>query len=132
MNRKSKNRITTNGEKCFSSDNPFASLDSKNFSDGSDVPVVKPSVPQAEKKFRGRVEVRIEKSGRGGKQVTALREFPKHITLEDLGAITFSLKKTFACGGSLKDRTIELQGDFRETVMNELKKLGFSPVRSGG
>lgn len=130
MNRKSKTRITTDDAEILSSNNPFAALSSEGLPDGPELAA--PAAPQIEKSFKGRVEVRLEKSGRGGKQVTTLREFPSGISLEKLDALTYNLKKAFACGGSLKDRVIELQGDFCKPAISELKKLGFSPVRSGG
>ena len=128
MNRKSKNKITTTNTE-FLSNNPFVSLDSEGLPDGPDLT---PAEPQEIGQFSGRVEVRLEKSGRGGKQVTTLREFPSHISMDKLNTITLNLKKTFACGGSLKGQAIELQGNLCEPAMEELKKLGFKPVRSGG
>ncbi len=38
------------------------------------------------------------------------------------------LKQRFCTGGSVKDHTIELQGDFRKQATDELRKLGF-PVK---
>jgi translation initiation factor 1 len=83
-------------------------------------------------KSKGRVEVRREKAGRGGKIVTTLREFPSCIPLKELEAITFKFKKSCACGGTLKGRVIELQGDVCDRVMTELEMLGYKPVRAGG
>lgn len=88
--------------------------------------------PVPKQKNRGRVEVRREKAGRGGKTVTTLSAFPTHIPLRDLEALAFDLKKSCACGGTLRDRVIELQGDVRDRVMPLLEKAGFSPVRAGG
>lgn len=129
MNRKSKTRITTDDAEILSSNNPFAALSPEGLPEG---PELAPAAPQVEESFKGRVEVRLEKSGRGGKQVTTLREFPSGISPEKLDALTYNLKKVFACGGSLKGRVIELQGDFCKPAISELKKLGFRPVRSGG
>ncbi|MFQ3240956.1 MAG: translation initiation factor 1, partial [Lentimonas sp.] len=50
----------------------------------------------------------------------------------ELEAMAFNLKKTCACGGALKGRVIELQGDVCDRVMGELEKLGYKPVRAGG
>ena len=46
--------------------------------------------------------------------------------------MTFELKKICACGGSLKGRIIELQGDVRDRVCQELNARGYQAVRAGG
>ncbi len=46
----------------------------------------------------------------------------KQIDLKDL---TKKLKNEFACGGTVKDNTIELQGDHKQKVKGVLVKLGF-------
>lgn len=84
------------------------------------------------RKSSGRVEVRREKAGRGGKTVTTLRSFPSHIPVKTLEAMVFDLKKQCACGGTLKGRVIELQGDVRQKVSQILKEHGYEPVRAGG
>jgi len=48
----------------------------------------------------------------------------KDINLKDLAK---KLKAKFACGGTVKGNTIELQGDHKLHVKEELVKLGFSP-----
>ena len=45
-------------------------------------------------------------------------------TIEDVGR---EMKQKFACGGTVKDGNIELQGDHKSKVKDELVKLGFSP-----
>ncbi|MBN2368548.1 translation initiation factor [Candidatus Woesearchaeota archaeon] len=46
----------------------------------------------------------------------------KQIDLKELGK---KLKNTLACGGTTKDGKIELQGDHKQKVKEELMKLGF-------
>jgi translation initiation factor 1 (eIF-1/SUI1) len=46
--------------------------------------------------------------------------------------MTFELKKTCACGGTLKGRIVELQGDVCDRVCEELKLKGYQAVRAGG
>ena len=84
------------------------------------------------KKTEGRVEVRREKTGRSGKTVTTLKAFPKHIPLKMLERMTFEFKKQCACGGTLKGRAIELQGDVCDQACDKLTADGFQPVRAGG
>jgi len=59
---------------------------------------------------------------RYGKFITLVSGFSKHV---DLKAIAKSLKEKLACGGTVKDSTIELQGNHRKQVKQILVKLGF-------
>lgn len=131
MSRRSQKKIATDGASGALGDNPFAALDGSGLPEGKVQPP-KLSEPKSSGKSKGRVEVRREKSGRGGKTVTTLREFPSHIPLATLEAMTFELKKLCACGGSLKGRVVELQGDVRDRVCEELNRRGYQAVRAGG
>ncbi|HLD19060.1 MAG TPA: translation initiation factor [Candidatus Nanoarchaeia archaeon] len=44
----------------------------------------------------------------------------------DIKEVAKKLKSKFACGGTVKDGVIELQGDHKREVRSELVKLGFS------
>ncbi|MFT4902103.1 MAG: translation initiation factor 1 [Lentimonas sp.] len=130
MSRPSK-KIAMDGSGELAS-NPFGALDAVNLP-LKPAPASKPAAPSPKKaKLKGRVEIRREKAGRGGKTVTTLREFPSHIPLGELDRLTFDLKKACACGGTLKVRVIELQGDVRARVLTELTQRGYSPVSAGG
>jgi translation initiation factor 1 len=61
------------------------------------------------------------------------RRYGKHITLVegigkgiDVKKVLKELKQRLACGGTLKDNVIELQGAHAEKVKGILKKLGFT------
>ncbi len=62
---------------------------------------------------------------------TEKRKFGKVITLVkglrdmDLKNIAKELKHKLACGGTIKNNTIELQGDHRKKAREELIRLGF-------
>ena len=43
----------------------------------------------------------------------------------DLKTLAKSLKQALACGGTVKENTVELQGDHSRTAKNALVKLGF-------
>lgn len=71
-----------------------------------------------------RIRVRKEKK-RYGKIVTIIDGIDsKNINMKNLAK---NLKNKFACGGTHKENTIELQGDHLERVKKELVKLGFNP-----
>ncbi len=69
---------------------------------------------------------RIKKGSRRGPRITTLIEGinKKEVNIKELGK---KLKSKFACGGTVKDDKIELQGDHANQVKNELVKLGFNP-----
>jgi len=60
-----------------------------------------------------------------GKQYTVVEGINEHeIDIKDLAK---KLKAKFACGGTAKDGTIELQGNHAKEIKSELIKLGFAP-----
>lgn len=60
---------------------------------------------------------------RYGKKITLVEGFDKTV---DVKSVAKSLKETLACGGTLKNGVIELQGDHKKKVKPVLVKLGFS------
>lgn len=62
-------------------------------------------------------------SRRYGKIITIVEGFDKSI---DLKKTAKSLKEELACGGTVKDGTIELQGNQLKKVKPILVKIGFS------
>jgi translation initiation factor 1 len=61
---------------------------------------------------------------RYGKSITIVTGFSQDI---DVRAILKKLKVKLACGGTIKDNKIELQGNHKDKVKAILIKLGFSP-----
>src|SRR4051794_6901473 len=78
----------------------------------------------------GRVKVRRETSGRRGKAVTTISGVP--LPDDGLRELAGRLKKRCGVGGSVKDGTIELQGDHRDAVLEALKADGYDAVLAGG
>ncbi|HWA87421.1 MAG TPA: translation initiation factor [Opitutus sp.] len=82
-------------------------------------------------KNRGRVEIRRETGGRGGKTVTVVSGFVG-IGLPEKETLAKKMRAACGCGGTVKDGAIEIQGDQRETVARILGEAGFRPVFAGG
>ncbi|MAG38420.1 stress response translation initiation inhibitor YciH [Candidatus Pacearchaeota archaeon] len=59
---------------------------------------------------------------RYGKKITVVSGFDKTV---DLKSIAKSLKEKLACGGTVKDHTVELQGNHKRNVRPLLVSLGF-------
>lgn len=90
-------------------------------------------VSLSEKFGRGeRLEVRREKSGRGGKTVTTVRGFPARISQDEFKHMLKGLKSRLGTGGGWRNDQIEFQGDQREDVCEWLFAMGFKPVLAGG
>jgi len=60
---------------------------------------------------------------RYGKKITLVEGFDKHV---DVKSVAKSLKEKLACGGTLKNGVVELQGDHKKKVKHFLVQLGFS------
>ena len=76
------------------------------------------------------VRVGRETQGRRGKGVTVVTGAPlSGAALEELGS---RLRRLCGSGGTVKDGVIEIQGDHRDFVVEELAKLGWIVRRSGG
>jgi translation initiation factor 1 len=90
--------------------------------------------PQSEirnAKSRGRVDIRRETGGRGGKTVTVVDGFVG-IGQPEKEQLAKKMRAACGCGGTVKDGAIEIQGDQRETVARILSEAGFRPVFAGG
>lgn len=80
---------------------------------------------------RGRVDIRRETAGRGGKTVTVVSGFTG-IGLPEKEQLARKMQKACGAGGTVKDGRIEIQGDRREVVARILAEAGFRPVFAGG
>ena len=68
--------------------------------------------------------------GRGGKTVTTITGL--QVQPDDLAALARDLKRLCGTGGSVKAGVIEIQGDRREEIMQELARREIPAKRSGG
>ena len=77
----------------------------------------------------GIVRVGRETKGRKGKGVTLVKGLP--LQEQELKQLAKRLKAKCGSGGTVKNGVIEIQGDHRNLLLQELKKEGFS-VKSMG
>ncbi len=125
---KKRDRLATDGGEGLAAGNPFAALSGEGLPEGPSRPVAKPAPrPKPESKNRGRLDVRREKSGRGGKTVTVVFGW-KGISAEEKAVLAKSIQKCCGVGGGVKNGNIEIQGDKREETKAVLEEAGFRVV----
>lgn len=78
----------------------------------------------------GNVRVSRETKGRAGKGVTVVKGLP--LAAAELNALGKQLRSACGSGGTVKEGTLEIQGDHADRVVELLKAQGFSVKRSGG
>lgn len=76
------------------------------------------------------VRVGRETKGRAGKGVTVITGLP--LALAQLEQLAGELKRRCGSGGTVRDGVIEIQGEHRDLLVQELTKRGFAARRSGG
>ena len=113
--------------------NPFASLSIEGLPAAPEPPMASavPSAPVRPQKNRGRVEIRRTTAHRGGKTVTVVSGFVG-IGLPEKEKLAKAMQKACGTGGTVKEGTIEIQGDHAERLVQVLKAKGFDVKRSGG
>lgn len=86
--------------------------------------------PQSVYPRDGTVRIQREVKGRKGKTVTAIYGVP--LENEKMQKFAKTLKRRCGAGGSVKDGVIVVQGDHRQTLLDEIKKHGYSAKLAGG
>lgn len=134
MEMKNNGKISTDGGNALGQ-NPFGALSN------AGLPTAPQSVlnqAQAQQmkakepaKNRGRVDIKRETGGRGGKTVTVVSGFVG-IGLPEKETLCKKMRSACGCGGTVKDGQIEIQGDQREKIAAILVEAGFRPVFAGG
>jgi translation initiation factor 1 len=78
----------------------------------------------------GPVRVARAVAGRGGKAVSVVTGLP--LDGEALEKLAGELKRRCGSGGTVREGTIEIQGEHRDTLVAELIKRGYEAKKSGG
>jgi translation initiation factor 1 len=109
--------------------NPFAALAGKREElPSKPVPAAAPARAE-ERKGPARAVVRMERKGRGGKEVTVVEQLglpppEREVWLK-------ALKGALGCGGAVEEETLVLQGDHRERLPALLEARGVRRVIVG-
>ena len=105
--------------------NPFAKLAPKR----EELPAGRSPAPASEQRGPARAVVRLERKGRGGKEVTVIErlELPK----AQLESWLKALKQAMGCGGAVDGASLVLQGDQRERVKALLAERGVGRISVG-
>ena len=78
----------------------------------------------------GIVRIKREVKGRKGKTATIIVGIP--LDNNDLKQFAKELKQRCGAGGSVKDGAIIIQGDHRQTILDEIRKQGYNAKIAGG
>jgi translation initiation factor 1 len=103
----------------------FTGLDLPGLPAGPAPPPPPPATgPQAIWKM-GRVVLRKETARRGGKTVIVVHDFATHLPQSVIDTVAKRLRQSIGCGGAVKGRTIEMQGDQSAKIRAALEAQGF-------
>ena len=83
------------------------------------------SVESPEPGKLGRVILRRETAHRGGRTVIVIHDFPPTITQSALEDLARGLRRALGTGGTVREQTIEMQGDQPANIRAFLQGAGF-------
>jgi len=83
-----------------------------------------PGQPEQNKGKKEKLNISLEKKGRGGKTATIIYGFTSDD--DEIAGVAKILKQKLGIGGSSRGGEILLQGDVREKVKPLLKSLGYA------
>ena len=83
-----------------------------------------PDSPQNRWKM-GRVVLQKETAHRGGKTVIVIKDFASHLPQSVIETVAKRVRAACGCGGTVKERRIEIQGDQAARIRAVLEAEGF-------
>lgn len=86
--------------------------------------------PKPEKLYPETLKLRREKRG-GGREVVIIEGFHPGTQI-DLEELAREIKRFCGTGGTVRGRTLEIQGDHRDVIAQLLLERGFRSKRAGG
>lgn len=117
-----KPRIDTSGNQAaFQS--PFAALQMEGLPAAPSQP--ERETPAVAPTKMGRVVLRREKAQRGGKTVVVVSDFEDRISHAEIEDLAKKARQACGCGGTVRGREIELQGDNAPMVRSFFASAGF-------
>lgn len=105
-----------------------AALQGLDLPEGTDTPADTSADAETGIKETARIEVAMERKGRGGKTATIITGFT--IADEEVAKIAATLKSKLGTGGSARGGEILIQGDRRDDAVRMLKEMGLKVHRS--
>jgi translation initiation factor 1 len=134
--RENKQRVVTEAAPELRT-NPFAALEIQGRESASPGSDTRPACPPTSKRpseplgptLKEHLLLRRSTAHRGGKTVLVLEGFSPAWTNPKLEALLHDLKASLGCGGTVKDRALELQGDQPDRLIPLLESHGFTIKR---
>jgi translation initiation factor 1 len=105
--------------------NPFETLHLAGLPEGPTEAMAPEVTKETAPLRKGRVVLRREKSQRGGKTVVVVGDFDTTIQGREIEELGRSVRKACGCGGTVRGREIEIQGDQPERVAAFFREQGF-------
>ena len=99
-----------------------------------DLPPAPPSAqsePAAPNWKPGRVVLRRERAHRGGKTVIVIDGFATHLPASFIERVAKTVRAVCGCGGTVRGRSVEIQGDQPAKVRAALEAEGFQVAGVG-
>ena len=97
--------------------NPLASLNIPGLPPG-------PAAPKSLWKM-GKVNLQRETAHRGGKTVIVIKDFATHLPVTVIENVAKRVRSACGCGGTVKDKRVEIQGDNVAKIRAVLEAEGF-------